>query len=150
MSYYNSSSRRPNTSQKLPGLGITSSYPSTAPSNTTSSAATGSSNNATMSGLFGSAASSANANPTQGDLTKDVQVSDPPTDSISDMVFSPASDHLAVASWDNKVRIYSVDQNGQSSGVAFFEHQGPAMNCCWSKVCQYCLVCPGNMIAVLI
>ncbi|EMC97473.1 hypothetical protein BAUCODRAFT_453387 [Baudoinia panamericana UAMH 10762] len=82
--------------------------------------------------LFGGAAA-ANANPTQGDLSKDVQVSDPPTDSISDLVFSPASDHLAVSSWDNKVRIYSIDQNGQSSGVAYFEHQGPALNCCWTK-----------------
>lgn len=87
-----------------------------------------------MAGLFGSAASSASANPTQGDLSKDVELSSPPEDSISDMCFSPASDHLAVASWDKKVRIYEIDGNGNSKGMALFEHEGPVLNCCWSKV----------------
>ena len=88
---------------------------------------------ANMSGLFGGGASSS-ANPTQGDLTKDVQVQNGPEDSISDLVFSPASDHMSVASWDNKVRIYSINQNGGSEGVAMLEHQGPALSTCWSKV----------------
>ncbi|KAF2771257.1 WD40 repeat-like protein [Teratosphaeria nubilosa] len=85
-----------------------------------------------MAGLFGSAASSA-SNPTQGDLTKDVALSSPPEDSISDLAFSPQSDHLAVASWDKKVRIYEIDQQGNSQGKALFEHEGPVLNCCWSK-----------------
>lgn len=89
---------------------------------------------ANMAGLFGSASSAANANPTQGDLSKDVAVSDPPEDSISDIAFSPQSDHLAVASWDKKVRIYEIDGNGNSQGRAFFEFEGPVLNCAWSKV----------------
>ncbi|KAK4958396.1 RNA export factor gle2 [Elasticomyces elasticus] len=85
-------------------------------------------------GLFGStAAANSTANPTQGELSKDVQVANGPGDSISNLAFSPASDHLAVSSWDNKVRIYSIDQNGQSSPAAMLEHQGPALDCCWAK-----------------
>ena len=88
-----------------------------------------------MSGLFGSGASTASsANATQGDISKDVQVSNPPEDSISDLAFSPASDHLAVASWDKKVRIYEIDASGNSQGKALFEHEGPVLSCCWSKV----------------
>jgi WD40 repeat protein len=35
---------------------------------------------------------------------KDVEVSDPPSDSISSLAFSPQADYLAVGSWDNNVR----------------------------------------------
>ncbi|WPG98286.1 Hypothetical protein R9X50_00107400 [Acrodontium crateriforme] len=84
--------------------------------------------------LFGSATPAASsATPTQGDLTKDVPVNTPPEDSISDLQFSPASEHLAVASWDKKVRIYEIDQNGQSQGKALFDHEGPVLSCAWSQ-----------------
>lgn len=85
--------------------------------------------------LFGSSAAPAsNPNPAQGDTSKDVAVKDPPEDSISDIRFSPVAEYLAVASWDKKVRIYEIDQQGQSKGLAFFEHQGPVLSCAWSKV----------------
>jgi len=86
--------------------------------------------------LFGSAASSASsaASTAQGDLSKDIAVSDPPGDSISDIRFSPVAEYLAVASWDNKVRIYEVDQQGNTQGKAIFDHEGPVLSCCWSKV----------------
>lgn len=88
-----------------------------------------------MSGLFGSAASSsAAASSALGDISKDVVVRDPPEDSISDLAFSPVTDHLAVASWDKKVRIYEIDAQGNSQGKALFEHEGPVMSCAWSKV----------------
>lgn len=35
---------------------------------------------------------------------KDIEVADPPTDSISAVAFSPTADYLAVGSWDNNVR----------------------------------------------
>jgi mRNA export factor len=92
-----------------------------------------------MSGLFGSASSSSTiASQTQGDLKQDVALSDPPTDSISDIAFSPAPngpDFLAVASWDNKVRIYEIAANGQSQGRHAYEHSQPVLNCDFSKVC---------------
>ncbi|KAK2760934.1 Poly(A)+ RNA export protein rae1 [Arachnomyces sp. PD_36] len=88
--------------------------------------------------LFGSNPSSASASGTaqssNGDISKDVPLSNPPEDSISDLAFSPASEHLAVASWDKKVRIYEINDQGQSEGKAMFEHDGPVLNCCWSPV----------------
>jgi mRNA export factor len=88
-----------------------------------------------MSGLFGSAASATQQNNTLGDLSKDVALSNPPDDSISDIAFSSQSQHLAVASWDKKVRIYEISQSGTSEGKAFFEHEAPVLSCHWSKVC---------------
>lgn len=88
-----------------------------------------------MAGIFGSASSAASStNPTQGDLSKDVPLSNPPEDSISAIRWSPKSDHLAVASWDKKVRIYEVAANGESKGIAMFEHEGPVLDVCWSPV----------------
>lgn len=87
-----------------------------------------------MSSLFGSSSTAASAaNTSQGDLSKDVAVANPPEDSISAVSFSPQSDHLAVSSWDKKVRIYEIDQNGNSQGKAMFEHEAPVLDCCWSK-----------------
>ena len=37
---------------------------------------------------------------------KDVEVADPPADSISSLAFSSAGEYLAVGSWDNNVRVY--------------------------------------------
>lgn len=86
--------------------------------------------------LFGNTgASASNANPTQGDLKNDIAVTSPPEDSVSDIRFSPVADFLAVSSWDKKVRIYEVDQNGNTQGKALFDHEGPVLGCCWSQVC---------------
>lgn len=85
-----------------------------------------------MSGIFGTA--NAAANNTQGDVSKDVALSSPPEDSVSDMRFSPQSEHIAVSSWDKKVRIYEINSQGQSEGKALFEHEAPVLSCCWSPV----------------
>jgi mRNA export factor len=37
-------------------------------------------------------------------VQKDMELVQPPTDSISKIAFSPTQDVLAVASWDNNVR----------------------------------------------
>ena len=87
-----------------------------------------------MSLFGGGAASASSANPTQGDISKDIPLADPPTDSVSDIAFSPQSEHIAVASWDNKVRIYEINEQGQSKGVAMLEHQAPVLGCAWSRV----------------
>jgi mRNA export factor len=71
---------------------------------------------------------------TLGELSKDVALTNPPEDSISDIDFSPQSQHLAVASWDKKVRIYEISATGVSEGKAFFDHDGPVLSCHWSKV----------------
>ncbi|KAF7795948.1 hypothetical protein EIP86_007117 [Pleurotus ostreatoroseus] len=64
---------------------------------------------------------------------KDIEVSDPPSDSISAIGFSPQQDYLAVGSWDNNVRIYEVGANGQTVGKAMYGHQGPVLSVCWNK-----------------
>ena len=89
-----------------------------------------------MSGLFGNSStlSTASAASTIGDLKNDYTLTSPPEDGISDIRFSPQSEHLAVASWDKKVRIYEINANGGSEGKAMFEHEGPVLACCWSKV----------------
>ena len=88
-----------------------------------------------MSGLFGTtSAANANSNNTIGDLKNDYTLASPPEDGISDLKFSPQSEHLAVASWDKKVRIYEINANGGSEGKAMFDHEGPVLSCCWSKV----------------
>jgi WD40 repeat protein len=101
----------------------------------------------TMTTLFGS--SSASATNTQGDLSKDVELKQPPTDSVSEIAFSPKSDLLAVSSWDQKVRIYAIDSYGQGEGKAAFDFQAPALGVAWSTVrsseCQStCLLDPGR------
>lgn len=87
-----------------------------------------------MSGLFGSSSAANATSNAAGDITKDVTLNAPPEDGISDLAFSPQSEHLAVASWDKKVRIYEIDASGGSQGKALFEHEAPVLSCCWSKV----------------
>ncbi|KAJ6460414.1 WD40-repeat-containing domain protein [Mycena vitilis] len=64
---------------------------------------------------------------------KDIEMSDPPTDSISSVSFSSQADYLAVGSWDNSVRIYEVGAGGQSQGKAMYQHEGPVLSVCWNK-----------------
>lgn len=88
-----------------------------------------------MSSLFSNnVASSTTANATVGDISKDVALTAPPDDSVSEIAFSPLTEHLAVASWDKKVRIYEINAQGGSEGKALFEHEQPVLSCCWSKV----------------
>jgi mRNA export factor len=80
----------------------------------------------------------ANAN-NQGDLSKDIELSSPPEDSVSDISFSSQSEHLAVASWDKKVRIYEISDTGSSVGKAAYDHEGPVLSVVWSKVSSHFL-----------
>ncbi|KAH7913204.1 WD40-repeat-containing domain protein [Hygrophoropsis aurantiaca] len=64
---------------------------------------------------------------------KDIEVPEPPADSISSLAFSSAADYLAVGSWDNNVRLYEVGQGGQTQGKAMYSHQGPVLSVCWNK-----------------
>jgi len=85
--------------------------------------------------LFGSAATtSSSANSTTGDISKDVALNQPPDDSISDLSFSPTADYLAVASWDKRLRIYEVSEQGQSQGKAEITFDAPVLSCSWSHV----------------
>lgn len=50
--------------------------------------------------FFGTATSTTAATP-----DKDIEVADPPPDSVSSLAFSPQADYLAVGSWDNNVLV---------------------------------------------
>ncbi|KAI0261482.1 WD40 repeat-like protein [Gloeopeniophorella convolvens] len=80
--------------------------------------------------FFGASSTSANVSST---AEKDVEVADPPPDSISSLAFCPVADFLAVGSWDNNVRIYEVGASGQTQGKAMYSHQGPVLSVCWNK-----------------
>lgn len=83
----------------------------------------------------GTGATASSTPNTTGDISKDVQLASPPEDSISELAFSPTADFLSVASWDNKVRIYQVNDQGQSEGKAAMDFQAPVLTCAWSLVC---------------
>ncbi|KAF9484389.1 WD40 repeat-like protein [Pholiota conissans] len=85
--------------------------------------------------LFGNPASSTVGSSVNTSSTsdKDIEVADPPTDSISSISFSSQADYMAVGSWDNSVRIYEVGANGQTQGKAMYQHQGPVLSTCWNK-----------------
>ncbi|KAJ4480037.1 WD40-repeat-containing domain protein [Lentinula aciculospora] len=70
---------------------------------------------------------------TSATAEKDIEMSDPPTDSISSMSFSSQADYIAVGSWDNSVRIYEVLPGGQTVGKAMYQHEGPVLSVCWNK-----------------
>ncbi|GAA95553.1 uncharacterized protein L969DRAFT_101656 [Mixia osmundae IAM 14324] len=63
----------------------------------------------------------------------DVELQNGPTDTASCLAWSPTADLLAISSWDNQVRIYQVDGQGQSQGKAAYSHEGPVLSVCWSK-----------------
>lgn len=70
---------------------------------------------------------------TIGDTSKDVDVAGPPTDCISSLHWSPMADHIAGSSWDNMVRIWEVNEMGQSRGMLSFSHDAPVLTCRWTK-----------------
>ncbi|KAJ2802428.1 RNA export factor gle2 [Coemansia guatemalensis] len=65
--------------------------------------------------------------------TSHVEISQPPTDAVSEVAFSPKANFLAASSWDNEVRIWEIQSNGTSLGKASFSHQSPALCCTWSR-----------------
>ncbi|KAF9139553.1 Poly(A)+ RNA export protein [Linnemannia elongata] len=63
---------------------------------------------------------------------KDIEVTAPPTDGISDLAFSKTSDLLAATSWNNEVRIWEIMGDGSSTAKAMYNHDAPALCCQWS------------------
>ncbi|KAI9033389.1 WD40-repeat-containing domain protein [Hyaloraphidium curvatum] len=65
---------------------------------------------------------------------KDMEIVSPPTDTVSDLAWSPAGEFLAASSWDNQTRIWEVQPTtGQSIPKAAIQHEAPALACHWSK-----------------
>ncbi|OMJ21099.1 Poly(A)+ RNA export protein [Smittium culicis] len=89
---------------------------------------------------------------------KDIEISEPPTDTVSELAFSPQADYLAASSWDNNVRIWEIQSNGVSTGKAMYSHEGPALSCAWSTVaahdaairCVKFVEAPGSASPILV
>lgn len=64
-------------------------------------------------------------------MSNDKILNNPADDSISDLSFSSQADHMAVASWDSKVRIYEITSTGDPQGRALYEHGGPVLSAQW-------------------
>ncbi|KAG9046073.1 hypothetical protein FS837_005149 [Tulasnella sp. UAMH 9824] len=61
----------------------------------------------------------------------DIELSNPPDDSISALAFAPnADDQLLVASWDGELRLYDVASNSLKS---HFSHKAAVLGCCWGS-----------------
>lgn len=71
---------------------------------------------------------------TLGSLNNDMTLASPPEDSISSLAWSPVESYLAVASWDNRVRIYDITKVRTGVGAAVIDFQGPVLSCHWSGV----------------
>ncbi|GMN37872.1 hypothetical protein TIFTF001_007174 [Ficus carica] len=56
------------------------------------------------------------------------ELSNPPSDGISNLRFSNHSDHLLVSSWDKSVRLYDASANVMRGE---FKHGGPVLDCCF-------------------
>ncbi|RKP33673.1 WD40-repeat-containing domain protein [Dimargaris cristalligena] len=66
-------------------------------------------------------------------LPKDFEVSQPPGDTVSSLSFSPQANLLTATSWNNEVRIYEVQPNGDALGRAMYNHDGPVLCSAWSN-----------------
>ena len=73
-----------------------------------------------------------------GSLSADVLLAPGPNDSVSELRWSPISNHLTISGWDNILRVYEITQSSGSphSGNLLFTHalSAPLLSCDWSKV----------------
>lgn len=65
---------------------------------------------------------------------QDIEVQPGVTDTVSALAFSPTADVLAVASWDNHVRIYRIDKSNAQPVQPWqqYTHEGPVLDVCFS------------------
>ncbi|KAI1369114.1 WD40-repeat-containing domain protein [Xylaria arbuscula] len=66
-------------------------------------------------------------------LDNDIALPSDNEDTIQCLSWSPATNHLAAASWDGKVRIYDVASTGSARGVAALTAEAPVFSCDWAE-----------------
>ncbi|KAI8867672.1 WD40 repeat-like protein [Ramicandelaber brevisporus] len=66
--------------------------------------------------------------------SRDIEVNGHPSDTVSELQWSPTANYLAASSWDGSVRGWNVDQSGNSTGIFVYEHanKAPALSVHWS------------------
>ena len=60
-------------------------------------------------------------------LMKDYEVQQPPEDSISSLSFSPNANYIVASSWNNAIRCWEVQDNGNTIARAEQQHSGPGL-----------------------
>jgi len=82
--------------------------------------------------MFGSTSSfSFNSNKSNVNPNKDIEVQQPPGDTVSCLKFSPNTNFLIASSWDNNVRCWEIQANGTTVPKAQQSHTKPILSCCW-------------------
>ncbi|KAF8507292.1 WD40 repeat-like protein [Hysterangium stoloniferum] len=71
--------------------------------------------------------------PSENKKSQDIEVSSPPSDSVSTLAWSSQADFLAAGSWDSTVGLYVIDNAGNSQKRATYAHSGPVLGVCWAK-----------------
>lgn len=71
------------------------------------------------------------ASATTQSTNKDIEVAQPPSDTISCIRFSPTANFLVASSWDNNIRCWEVQGNGTTVAKAEQSHSKPILSCCW-------------------
>lgn len=77
------------------------------------------------------------------------EVSNPPTDGISNVRFSNSSDHLLVSSWDKSVRLYDANSNSNSLKGEFM-HSAAVLDCCFHDDSSGFSACADNTVRRLV
>ncbi|XP_065184418.1 mRNA export factor-like [Sycon ciliatum] len=72
-----------------------------------------------------------NTNQPAANPLKDLAFPQGPSDSISNIEFSPKADLLVGSSWDNTVRCWNVDRSAGISMLGQQSHDGPVLDCAW-------------------
>ncbi|CAA2966110.1 RAE1 [Olea europaea subsp. europaea] len=78
---------------------------------------------------FGTTSATANPNP-----NRSTEVSQPPSDSVSSLCFSPKANVLVATSWDNQVRCWEIIKTGTSVSTvpkASISHEQPVLCSTW-------------------
>ena len=63
---------------------------------------------------------------------RDYEIVSPPDDGVSSLSWSPSANYLAAGSWDGGVRVWEVNDAGQSNPVSEQKHEGPVLDVAWS------------------
>lgn len=77
------------------------------------------------------------------------EISNPPTDGISNIRFSNSSDHLLVSSWDKTVRLYDANANTNSFKGEFM-HSAAVLDCCFHDDSSGFSACADNTVTRLV
>jgi len=64
-------------------------------------------------------------------LNHQFEISEPPTDGVSSVVFAHHKNHLLASSWDRKVYLYDVNNN-VSQTLTSYEHKAAVLDCAFS------------------